>query len=104
MTTPIYPPPAPTDPHEIFNTIEALRVVFLKTANTPPSDVWLGPAQRCAMRDYFNAQSGPTEQLDETLRGWGVAGLAVRASDRPEIQVGLSVPHDYLALAQTYDL
>lgn len=101
MTT--YPPPCPTDPHEIFNTIEALRVVFLKTANTPPSCVWLGPLQRAAMRNYWNRLGGPTEQLDETLRGWDVAGLTVRASDRPEIRVGLSIPHDYLTLCKTYD-
>ena len=104
MTTPLYPPSAPTDPQEIFNTIEALRVVFLQTANTPPSDVWLGSLQRTALRDYWNRLGGPTEQLDETLRGWDVAGLTVRASDRPEIRVGLSVPHDYLTFQSTYDL
>ena len=99
----LYPPPCPTDPHEIFNTIQDLWTVFLKRTNQPPSDVWLGPAQRRALRDHWNQQSGPSEQLDESLRGWDVAGLTVRAADRPEIRVGLSVPHDYLALRKNYD-
>lgn len=76
--------------------------MFLKTTNQPPSDVWLGPAQRQALRDYWNRLGSPSEHLDDSLRGWDVAGLTVRVADRPEIRVGLSLPHDYLAFCATH--
>ncbi len=95
-------PPCPTDPLEILDTIEDLRVVFLKTANTPPSCVWLGPPQWQAVSNYLTGHPWFRTNLtrsSETV----IDGCVVRASDRPEIRVGLSIPHDYLTLRKTYD-